>query len=72
MLAIYADDLVIAASSLVILNDVKNMFKSVYQIRYFRQINNILGCRVIQNETLSTMTMNRLQSIALWAGKATI
>ena len=72
MLAIYADDLVIAASSLVILNDVKNMFKSVYQIRYFRQINNILGCRVIQNETLSTITMNRLQSIALWAGKATI
>ena len=72
MLAIYVDDLVIAASSLVVLNDVKNMFKSVYQIRYFGQINNILGCRVIQNETLSTITMNRLQSIALWAGKATI
>ena len=59
ILAIYVDDLFIAASSLIILNDVKNMFKSVYQIKDLGQINTILGCRVIQNETLSTITMDQ-------------
>ena len=59
ILAIYVDDLVIAASSLTIINDVKNMFKSIYQIKDLGQINTILGCRVQQNTELSTITMDQ-------------
>ena len=59
ILAIYVDDLVIAASSLLIVNEVKNMFKSIYQMKDLGQISTILGCRVQQNETLSTITMDQ-------------
>jgi len=59
IIAIYVDDLLIAGSNLQIVNENKNLFKSSFQIKDLGVIDNLLGCRVQQNLTLSTITMDQ-------------
>ena len=60
IVTIYVDDLLIAGSNINIVNDVKNLFKSSYQIKDLGPISNLLGCRILQNTTLSTITMDQI------------
>ena len=59
ILAIYVDDLIIAASNNDILNEVKKLLKNNYIIKDLGPINNILGCHVNQNIILGTITMDQ-------------
>jgi len=59
IIAIYVDDIVIAASNLTLVNEVKNMFKGRFQMKDLGPITTLLGCRIIQNTTLSTLTMDQ-------------
>ena len=53
------DDLMIAGSNLTIVNNVKNLFKSPFQIQDLGPITNLLGCRIVQNVNSSTITMDQ-------------
>jgi len=59
ILAIYVDDLIIAASTLTIMNEVKRLLKSKYIMKDLGPINVILGCHIVQNVTLGTITMDQ-------------
>ena len=49
----------IAGSNLTIVNNVKNLFKSSFQIKDLGPITNLLGCRIVQNVNSSTITMDQ-------------
>ena len=53
IIAIYVDDLLIAGSSSTIINQVKNLFKSSFQMKDLGPVNNLLGCRILQNANLA-------------------
>jgi len=59
IVAVYVDDIVIAASTLQLVNEVKNTFKGRFQMKDLGAISTLLGCRIIQNTTLSTLTMDQ-------------
>ena len=59
LIAIYVDDIVIAASNIEILTDVKNKFKSNFQKKDLGPIKTLLGCRIVQNSVLSTITLDQ-------------
>ena len=59
IIAIYVDDLLIAGSNITIINDIKNLFKSSFQMKDLGPINNLLGCRILQNMTIPTISMDQ-------------
>ena len=59
IIAIYVDDIVIAASTIQLVNEIKNTFKGRFQMKDLGPISALLGCRIIQNNTLSTLTMDQ-------------
>jgi len=60
IISLYVDDLLIAGSSLVIINRVKNQLKNNYDIKELGVVKHILGCEVKHEEYTGTYILHSL------------